>query len=342
MDAGRETATAPAAPEDDTELARQVQTLRVAADSVRANVGQVIVGKESTIDLLLITLLCEGHALIEDVPGLGKTIMAKALARSIGVSFARIQGTADLLPSDVTGVSYFSQKAGEFEFRPGPIFAQIVLADEINRATPRTQSALLEAMQERQVTVDGQTMPLPQPFLLVATENPIELEGTFPLPEAQLDRFMVRLRVAYPSFDEERAILYRFKLTQPLDDLAPVVTGDEVVRLLPVVRAISVSQAVADYMLAIVRGTRQHPAVELGASPRAALALFRASQARAAIQGRDYVKPDDVKALAEPVLAHRLLTSAQSRLRGQNADQIIADVVAHTPVPVENVRTEGR
>lgn len=342
MDAGRETVTAPPAPEDDTELARQVQTLRTVADGVRANVGQVIVGKESTIDLLLITLLCEGHALIEDVPGLGKTIMAKALARSIGVSFARIQGTADLLPSDVTGISYFSQKAGDFEFRPGPIFAQIVLADEINRATPRTQSALLEAMQERQVTVDGQTMPLPQPFLLVATENPIELEGTFPLPEAQLDRFMVRLRVAYPSFDEERAILYRFKLTQPLDDLAPVVTGDEVVRLLPVVRAISVSQAVADYMLAIVRGTRQHPAVELGASPRAALALFRASQARAAIQGRDYVKPDDVKALAEPVLAHRLLTSAQSRLRGQNADQIIADVVGHTPVPVENVRTEGR
>lgn len=342
MDAGREIVTAPPAPEDDTELARQVQTLRTVADGVRANVGQVIVGKESTIDLLLITLLCEGHALIEDVPGLGKTIMAKALARSIGVSFARIQGTADLLPSDVTGVSYFSQKAGDFEFRPGPIFAQIVLADEINRATPRTQSALLEAMQERQVTVDGQTMPLPQPFLLVATENPIELEGTFPLPEAQLDRFMVRLRVAYPSFDEERAILYRFKLTQPLDDLAPVVTGDEVVRLLPVVRAISVSQAVADYMLAIVRGTRQHPAVELGASPRAALALFRASQARAAIQGRDYVKPDDVKALAEPVLAHRLLTSAQSRLRGQNADQIIADVVGHTPVPVENVRTEGR
>jgi MoxR-like ATPase len=342
MDAGRETATAPPTPEDDTELARQVQTLRTAADGVRANVGQVIVGKESTIDLLLITLLCEGHALIEDVPGLGKTIMAKALARSIGASFARIQGTADLLPSDVTGVSYFSQKAGEFEFRPGPIFAQIVLADEINRATPRTQSALLEAMQERQVTVDGQTMPLPQPFLLVATENPIELEGTFPLPEAQLDRFMVRLRVAYPSFEEERAILYRFKLTQPLDDLVPVVTGEEVGRLLPVVRAIAVSQAVADYMLAIVRGTRQHPAVELGASPRAALALFRASQARAAIQGRDYVKPDDVKALAEPVLAHRLLTSAQSRLRGQNADQIIADVVGHTPVPVENVRTEGR
>ncbi len=342
MDTGRETATAPPTPEDDTELAQQVQTLRTAADGVRANVGQVIVGKESTIDLLLITLLCEGHALIEDVPGLGKTIMAKALARSIGASFARIQGTADLLPSDVTGVSYFSQKAGEFEFRPGPIFAQIVLADEINRATPRTQSALLEAMQERQVTVDGQTMPLPQPFLLVATENPIELEGTFPLPEAQLDRFMVRLRVAYPSFEEERAILYRFKLAQPLDDLVPVVTGEEVVRLLPVVRAIAVSQAVADYMLAIVRGTRQHPAVELGASPRAALALFRTSQARAAIQGRDYVKPDDVKALAEPVLAHRLLTSAQSRLRGQNADQIIADVVGHTPVPVENVRTEGR
>ncbi len=324
------------------ELASAVRMLREAADTVRSNVSRVIVGKASTIDLLLIAMLSEGHVLIEDVPGLGKTVMAKALARSLGVSFARIQGTADLLPSDVTGVSYFSQKVSEFEFRPGPIFAQIVLADEINRATPRTQSALLEAMQERQVTVDGQTMPLPQPFLLIATQNPIELEGTFPLPEAQLDRFLLRLRVAYPSFDEERDMLYRFKLDQPLDTLEPVLSADSLLRLLPVVRAVGVAEPVAEYVLKIVRGTREHPAVELGASPRAALALFRASQARAATQGRDFVKPDDVKALAVPALAHRIMVTAQSRLRGQDAEQLIHEIVSKTPVPVENVGIEER
>ncbi len=324
------------------ELASAVHMLREAADTVRSNVSRVIVGKASTIDLLLIAMLSEGHVLIEDVPGLGKTFMAKALARSLGVSFARIQGTADLLPSDVTGVSYFSQKVSEFEFRPGPIFAQIVLADEINRATPRTQSALLEAMQERQVTVDGQTMPLPQPFLLIATQNPIELEGTFPLPEAQLDRFLLRLRVAYPSFDEERDMLYRFKLDQPLDTLEPVLSADSLLRLLPVVRAVGVAEPVAEYVLKIVRGTREHPAVELGASPRAALALFRASQARAATQGRDFVKPDDVKALAVPALAHRIMVTAQSRLRGQDAEQLIHEIVSKTPVPVENVGIEER
>lgn len=323
-------------------IATEVAAVRAMADATRANVSQVMVGKATAIDLLLVTLLSEGHALIEDVPGLGKTVMAKALARSLGVPFARIQGTADLLPSDVTGVSYFSQKASEFEFRPGPIFASIVLADEINRATPRTQSALLEAMQERQATVDGRTMPLPLPFLLIATQNPIELEGTFPLPEAQLDRFLMRLRVAYPTFDDERAMLYRFKEAQPLETLQPVVSGDELLRLLPVVRAVRVAEPVSGYLLKIVRETREHPAIELGASPRAALALFRAAQARAAMQGRTYVKPDDLKALAAPVLAHRLVVSAQTRLRGQGAEQVIQSILDRTPVPVEKLGDEER
>ncbi|WIG57641.1 MAG: MoxR-like ATPase [Ktedonobacterales bacterium] len=323
-------------------IASGAAAVRAAADAIRANVSQVMVGKASAIDLLLVTLLSEGHALIEDVPGLGKTVMAKALARSLGVPFARIQGTADLLPSDVTGVSYFSQKASEFEFRPGPIFASIVLADEINRATPRTQSALLEAMQERQATVDGRTMPLPLPFLLVATQNPIELEGTFPLPEAQLDRFLTRLRVAYPTFDDERAMLYRFKEAQPLETLQPVVSGDELLQLLPVVRAVRVAEPVSDYLLKIVRETREHPAIELGASPRAALALFRAAQAHAAMRGRTFVKPDDLKALAAPVLAHRLVVSAQTRLRGQGAEQVIQSILDRTPVPVEKLGDDDR
>ncbi len=315
---------------------RTVKDVHRAAQLIRANVALVMVGKDEAADLLLVALLSEGHALIEDVPGLGKTVMAKALARSLGLSFARLQGTADLLPSDVTGVSYFNQKVGEFEFRSGPVFANILLADEINRATPRTQSSLLEAMQERQVTVDGNTMSLPVPFLLIATQNPIELEGTFPLPEAQLDRFLLRLRVAYPTLDDERAMLYRFKESQPLEGLAPVVTGAELLGLLAVVRGVSVSPLLADYLLALVRQTRQHPAIELGASPRAALALFRAAQARAAMDGRTYVKPDDVKRLAGPVLAHRLVLNAQSRLRGQNAEDLIGDIVAKTPVPVED------
>jgi MoxR-like ATPase len=326
---------------DGATLRRGAQALRQAAEVVRASVGRVIVGKVDVIDLLLVALLSEGHALIEDVPGVGKTMLARALARSLTLSFARIQGTADLLPSDVTGVSYFSQKLGEFEFRRGPVFANIVLVDEINRATPRTQSALLEAMQERQVTVDGQTMPLPQPFLLVATQNPIELEGTFPLPEAQLDRFLLRLRIRYPSFDDERTMLYRFKEAQPLESLTPVLGGADLMGLFAIVRAVRVAQPVAEYLLSVVRGTREHPAVELGASPRAALALFRASQALAAMDGRDYVKPDDVKRLAVPTLAHRLVVTAQSRLRGQDVEQVVRDALEQTPVPVETIGATG-
>ncbi|HUY79417.1 MAG TPA: MoxR family ATPase [Ktedonobacterales bacterium] len=324
-------------PGEAMDLAHAVGRVRQVAEAVRANIERVIVGKAAVIDLLLVALLSEGHALIEDAPGMGKTMMARALARSLNTTFARIQGTADLLPGDITGVSYFNQKLGEFEFRRGPIFANIVLADEINRATPRTQSAMLEAMQERQVTVEGQAQPLPPPFLLIATQNPIELEGTFPLPEAQLDRFLLRLRVAYPTFDEEREMLFRFKEAQPLDMLAPVISGDELTRLLPVVRAVRVARPVADYLLTIVRETRRHPAIELGASPRAALALFRASQSLAAMQGRDYVKPDDIKLLATPTLAHRLIVTAQSRVNGQDVEDVVRDVVAKTPAPVERL-----
>lgn len=321
-----------------TESSRGIRRVQDVAGALRENIGHVIVGKTSSIDLLIVAILAEGHVLIEDVPGMGKTLLARALARSLDVSFSRIQGTADLLPSDVTGTSFFNQKAGEFEFRPGPIFASIVLADEINRATPRTQSALLEAMQERQVTVDGQTMPLPQPFLLIATQNPIELEGTFPLPEAQVDRFLLRLRLAYLEHDEERAMLFRFQGARPLEALQPVASGDDLMALLPIVESVDVSQPVADYLLHIVRGTREHAAVELGASPRATLALFRATQAWAAMDGRPYVKPDDVKLLAAPVLAHRLALSAQTRLRGQASEAIVREVIERTPVPVEETQ----
>ena len=339
MSSDRDQGSAPAGGQLTGEaLAEGLERLGATARMIRANVERVIVGKAATIDLLLVALLSEGNVLIEDVPGLGKTVLAKALARSLDVPFARIQGTADLLPGDVTGVSYFSQKLSEFEFRPGPIFANIALADEINRATPRTQSALLEAMQERQVTVDGATMPLPRPFMLIATQNPIELEGTFPLPEAQLDRFLLRLRVNYPTLDEERAILGRFKLTQPLDTLEPVASGEDLLRLLPVVRSIYVSPAVTDYLLTLVRATREHPDVELGASPRASLALYRAAQAYAALAGRDYMLPDDVKALAQSTLAHRLLLTVQSSLQRDSAERILESALHSTSAPVEDLR----
>jgi MoxR-like ATPase len=313
-----------------------VQPVRAMAERARANVERVIVGKAEVIDLLLVALLCEGHVLVEDVPGIGKTMLAKSLARTLDCTFRRIQFTPDLLPSDVTGVSFFNQRTQDFEFRAGPIFAQVVLADEINRATPRTQSALLECMEERQVTLEGETRPLPRPFLVLATQNPIELEGTFPLPEAQLDRFLLRLRIGYPSEAEEKDIVRRFSsATSPLDELPATVEQAELVAMQRLTRQVHVAEAVADYVVRLVRASRLHASVELGASPRATLGLYRAAQALAAINGRGYVLPDDVKRLAPPVLGHRLITTAQSRLRGRAAGDVIDDLLASVPVPVE-------
>jgi MoxR-like ATPase len=310
---------------------------KATADAVRANIERVIIGQRETITLLLVAIFAGGHALVEDVPGMGKTVMARALARSIGGDFRRIQCTPDLLPSDITGISFYNQKQGEFVFRAGPIFAQVVLADEINRATPRTQSALLEAMAERQVTVENETLPLPTPFLLLATQNPVELEGTFPLPEAQLDRFLLRLRMGYPSLDEERAILHRFRAATPLETLQPVATAATMLRLMESVQQVRIDPIVEDYLLAIVRATREQPAIELGVSPRGALALARACQALAVMEGRAYVLPDDVKRLAIPVLAHRLITTVETRMHGQAGDLLIGEVVKNVSAPVESL-----
>jgi MoxR-like ATPase len=271
------------------------------------------------------------------VPGTGKTTLAKALARSLDLSFGRVQFTPDLLPSDVTGVSFFNQRTQEFEFREGPVFANVLLADEINRATPRTQSALLEAMEERQVTVDGETRALPRPFLVLATENPVELEGTFPLPEAQLDRFFMRLSLGYPSPDEEKLIARRFQASNPMGALRPVLRGDAVADLAAVCRQVYLSEAVMDYLVAIVQASREAADIALGASPRATLALVRGAQALAAIEGRDFVMPDDVKRLAMPVLAHRLILAAQGRIHGRAATQVVSELLARIPAPVEVV-----
>ena len=305
------------------------------AGRVLANVGRVIVGKADVVELALVALLCEGHLLIEDVPGIGKTTLARSLAASLGCSFRRIQFTPDLLPSDVTGISFFNQRKQEFEFRPGPVMTQVLLADEINRATPRTQSALLEAMQERQITVDGETRPLPRPFLVLATQNPIELEGTFPLPEAQIDRFLLRIRLGYPSEAEENELLLRYQRRDPLPDLAAVTTPAEVLASQAAVREVRVEPSVREYLVRVARATREHPAVELGASPRGTLALHRACQALAAIRGRDFVVPDDVKALAPAVLTHRILIGPQTRLRGRRPEEVLAEIVDTVPVPVE-------
>ena len=308
-------------------------------DKVLANVERVIVGKHHEVRLALVALLCRGHLLIEDVPGTGKTVLAKAIARSLGSSFRRIQFTPDLLPSDVSGLSIYNQKTQEFEFRPGPIFSQIVLADEINRATPKTQSALLECMEERQATIDGITYAMPDPFLVIATQNPIEYEGTFALPEAQLDRFMIRLRLGYPQPMEEIVILDEQKRTHPLEDLAEVLAVEDLREMQSAVREIYVDTSVSDYIVRLVNGTRNHPDVYLGASPRGSIALYRAGQALAGLLGRDYVIPDDIKALAEPALAHRLIIKTSSSIHDIQAAQVVRELLESTPI--DGIRPTG-
>ena len=303
------------------------------AKRIIANAEKVVVGKRRQIILSLVSWFCEGHILLEDVPGVAKTILARTLAASVGCAFKRVQCTPDLLPTDVTGASIFNQKKSEFEFRPGPIFAQIVLADEINRTTPRTQASLLEAMAEGRVTVDGTTYQLKPPFLVIATQNPIEHEGTFPLPEAQLDRFLMRFSLGYPTLEEELQMLERLQHKHPLEELEAVVSADELVACQQVVRDIRVDEKVRHYLMQIVHDTRSHEDLSLGGSPRASLALFRCSQALAALRGRQYVLPDDVKRVAGPVLTHRVILRPESRLRKRTSEQVVEEVVAEIAVP---------
>lgn len=311
-----------------------ISELRDKASQVKANIERVVVGKGDVIDLLLVALLCQGHVLIEDVPGIGKTTLAKAAARSLGCSFKRIQFTPDLMPSDITGINYFNQKRGEFEFRPGPIIAQVVLADEINRATPRTQAALLEAMQERQITVDGVTEALPRPFIVLATQNPVELEGTFPLPEAELDRFLVRVKLGYPSESEEADILLRFQDDNPLDELPPVLSEASLLDMQRLLSTVHCEESLRIYVVRLCQATRGQETVELGASPRATLSLYWAARAYAAIHGNDYVTPDDVKHMAPYVLSHRIVLNSQTRLRGREPEDLVRELVETVPVPV--------
>ena len=302
-------------------------------EKVIANIEKVIIGKRDTVELAVVGLLCQGHLLIEDVPGVGKTMLARSLARSIGCSFSRIQFTPDMLPSDVTGVSIFNQVSREFEFRPGPVMAQVVLADEINRATPKTQAALLEAMEERQTTVDGVTRMLPRPFMVLATQNPIEYEGTFPLPEAQVDRFLMRLRLGYPAAADEIAILDRQQFRHPFQALEQVVSVEELVAAQEAIKDVYISPALKRYIVEIAHQTREHPEVYLGASPRGSLALYRTAQARAAMVERDYVLPDDIKALIVPALAHRVILGPGARLRDLSAQQVVEEIMHNVPVP---------
>lgn len=316
----------------------EVQEVQEIANRIIENVERVIVGKRQAVQLTVLGLLCQGHILIEDVPGVGKTVLAKSLARSVGCTFQRIQFTPDMLPSDVTGVSIFSQKTREFEFRPGPIFAQIVLVDEINRATPKTHSALLEAMEERQVTVDGQTHNLERPFMVLATQNPIEYEGTFPLPEAQLDRFLLRIRLGYPDKAQEIQILDRQQFVHPVDEISQVVSVEELLEAQRAVKEVYLDEKVKDYIVEIVRETRIHPEVYLGSSSRGALAIYRLSQARAAVLGRDYVLPDDVKALVESALSHRIIVGPAARIKDIEPDTIVEEILERVAVPGAQVR----
>ncbi len=303
------------------------------SERIISNIEKVIVGKRVTLELSQISLLCQGHLLIEDVPGVGKTMLARSLSKSLGCAFSRIQFTPDMLPSDVTGVSIFNQVSREFEFRAGPVMAQIVLGDEINRATPKTQAALLEAMEEAQITVDGITHSLPRPFMVLATQNPIEYEGTFPLPEAQLDRFLMRIRLGYPQPDDEVKILENQQYRHPLLDLEQVVSVEELKLMQETVKSIYMAPAVKRYIITLARHTREHPEVYLGASPRGSLALYRTSQARAAMNGRDYVLPDDIKALVVPTFAHRIILGPAARLRDVTAEQVVEEIMNNVPVP---------
>ena len=305
-----------------------------AAADIKANIARVLVGKDDVVELILAAVLSGGHILVEDVPGIGKTTLARSLANSLDCVFRRIQCTPDLMPSDITGIHYYNQKTGEFEFRPGPIIAQVVLADEINRATPRTQSAFLEAMAERQVTIDESTVLLPAPFLVIATQNPIELEGTFPLPEAQLDRFLLRLRLGYPDEAEEEEMLVRFEGADPLSDLKPVTGAQEVVEFQNTIQKIYIDPVLRTYVVRIAQATRIHPEVELGASPRASIGLYRCSQALSAIRGREYVTPDEIKTLAPFALAHRVILKSQARLRERTPESIIQEILDQLEVPV--------
>ena len=302
---------------------------------VKKNVKQVIVGNDGAIDLLLVSLLCQGNVLFEDVPGVGKTLLAKTFADSLGCSFKRIQATPDLMPTDVIGVNFYNQNSSKFEFISGPVFSHVVLVDEINRATPRTQSALLEAMQEQQVTVDGVTMPLPMPFILMATQNPIEMEGTFPLPEAQLDRFMVRIKLGYPSQQEESEIFLRFGQKSKVPDVNPVTNADEIINGQEIPIEVKFEDNVRRYLVDIISATRVHPDISLGASPRAGLALYKVAKAWAAINGRDFVAPDDIKELAPSVLSHRIIMNSTARLRGSTNEKLIGEILESTSVPIE-------
>ena len=306
------------------------------------NVEKVIIGKRSPVELGVIALIAGGHALIEDVPGVGKTLLARSIARSTGSKFKRLQFTPDLLPSDVTGVSVYNQKTNEFEFRPGPIMAQIVLADEVNRATPKTQSALLEAMEEGQVTVDGVTYELPHPFMVLATQNPIEYEGTFPLPEAQLDRFFLRISLGYPDPDHEVAVMNSHLTSEPIKELEPIAAPEDIVGLQQAVRGVYIDDLVKQYIVALSNATRDHVDIALGVSPRASLALMRGSQARALMDGRDYVVPDDVKSIAVPVMSHRLILTPAARMREATGDTLVAEVLDATPVPGAGSATRSK